>query len=159
MECLTLTSGSVEETARLATRLEPFLERGDVIALIGELGAGKTTFTQRLAQALGVKEQVNSPTFTLIKEYQGRLPLYHMDLYRLEDIGEAEALGLDDYFYGDGVCVIEWPDRLGALLPEDALFIEIAVIAPTSRRIQLRAKKGRGCERVKELSQSEMADD
>ncbi|GAB7387810.1 tRNA (adenosine(37)-N6)-threonylcarbamoyltransferase complex ATPase subunit type 1 TsaE [Bacillaceae bacterium] len=116
-------SRSSEETQRLAEKMAPLLQPGDVIALEGDLGAGKTTFTQGLARGLGITQVVNSPTFTLIKEYAGRIPLYHMDVYRLEE--EGEDLGFDEYFYGDGVTVVEWPSRIREALPPERLQVRI----------------------------------
>lgn len=147
-----VNSMSVNDTHQLAYRMARILHRGDVLALEGDLGAGKTTFTQGLARELGVEEHVNSPTFTLIKEYSGRMPLYHMDLYRLRDEAEAWELGLDEYFHGDGVCVVEWPDRIGAALPEDAIHLVIKYVSPNERRIHIWGSRGRARERVKELS-------
>lgn len=150
---MTVDSMSIEDTHRLAGRLAHIVQPGDVLALQGGLGAGKTTFAQGFAKALGVTELVNSPTFTLIKEYSGRLPLYHMDLYRLSGEEEAWDLGLDEYFYGDGVCVVEWPERLGGTLPEDA--IEIVIEQLTDKRhIHVRGRQGRACDRMKELSKA-----
>ena len=106
-----------------AEQLAPALHAGDVLLLDGDLGAGKTSFTKGLAKGLGITDYIKSPTFTIIREYQaGRLPLYHMDLYRLED-GGAGDLGLEEYFEGDGVSVVEWPDFLGEAMPEDYLLI------------------------------------
>ncbi len=102
-----------------------WLKPGSVVALEGDLGAGKTTFSQAFARGLGVREIVSSPTFTIIKEYDGdQYPFYHMDVYRLS-ADEADELGLDDYFYGDGVTLIEWASRIGELLPEDRLEITL----------------------------------
>lgn len=115
-------STSVKETQQMAERLARYLKPGDVLALDGDLGAGKTNFTQGLARGLGVTAVVNSPTFTIIKEYSGRYPLYHMDVYRLED--EWEDLGFDEYFYGDGITVVEWPSRIAGSLPDERLWIE-----------------------------------
>ncbi|WP_078592662.1 tRNA (adenosine(37)-N6)-threonylcarbamoyltransferase complex ATPase subunit type 1 TsaE [Evansella clarkii] len=117
------SSGSPEETQRLAERLAAELQPGDLITLSGDLGAGKTSFTKGLAKGLGVTANVNSPTFTIIKEYEGRLPFYHMDAYRVED--EGEELGLDEYFEGEGVTVVEWPTMVEEQLPEERLDIEI----------------------------------
>ena len=118
-------SQNEEDTARLASMLAQWLESGTVIALDGDLGAGKTRFSQALAQWIGVAEVVSSPTFTLIKEYQGAIwPFYHMDMYRLR-LEEAEELGLDEYLYGDGITVIEWASRIGELLPAHRLDIYI----------------------------------
>ena len=106
-----------------AASLGPQLQAGDVLLLDGDLGASKTSFTKGLAKGLGITDYVKSPTFTIIREYRhGRLPLYHMDLYRLED-GGAEDLGLEEYFEGDGVSVVEWPDFLGLSEPETDLLI------------------------------------
>ena len=111
-----------KEMRQFGLQLAEELAPGSVIALSGDLGAGKTTLTQAIAEGLGVREPVSSPTFLLIKEYDsGRLPLYHFDVYRLDDPDELLELGYEDYFYGDGVCVIEWADRIEDLLPEDAL--------------------------------------
>lgn len=114
---------SPEETAGLGEKLAPFLNAGDLICLNGDLGAGKTRFVQGLARGLGVDGPVTSPTFTLINEYQGKLPLYHMDVYRLGDPLEMEDLGYEEYFYGDGVTVMEWAGRVKELLPEERLDI------------------------------------
>jgi tRNA threonylcarbamoyladenosine biosynthesis protein TsaE len=109
------------ETSRFAERLATFLQPGDVIALEGDLGAGKTTFTKGLAKGLEIKKTVNSPTFTIIKEYRGILPLYHMDVYRVAD--GFEDLGFDEYFEGDGVTVVEWAHLIEEQLPMELLTI------------------------------------
>ena len=119
-----LTHGPLE-TQALAARLAQQLEAGDVIWLSGELGAGKTTFTQGLGRGLDIAVPINSPTFVLIREYVGRLPLYHIDLYRLSDAREVAALGLSDYLAGDGVCVLEWAERLDARGEMPGLHIRI----------------------------------
>lgn len=130
-------SRSLADTHRLAAALAGFLLPGSVLALDGDLGAGKTAFSQALAAALGVREVVNSPTFTLIKEYQGdEMPFYHMDVYRLTS-EEAGELGLDDYFYGDGVTVIEWADRIGNLLPDARLRMYIETVGLDERTVRL----------------------
>lgn len=121
----TITVTSPEATMQLGAKLGPLLKPSDLILLDGDLGAGKTTFTKGLAASLGIKNNVKSPTFTLIREYhQGRLPLYHMDVYRLED-GGAEDLGLDEYFDGDGVSVVEWSEFIADLLPATYLRITL----------------------------------
>lgn len=113
-----------DELHDFARKIAPLLQAGDVLLLDGDLGAGKTSFTRALGEALGITDQpIKSPTFTIIHEYpEGRIPLYHMDMYRLED-GGAGDLGLEEYFDGDGVSVVEWPDYLGDSAPVDALTI------------------------------------
>ncbi|MFD1440888.1 tRNA (adenosine(37)-N6)-threonylcarbamoyltransferase complex ATPase subunit type 1 TsaE [Lacticaseibacillus hegangensis] len=114
-----------DETAlqAFAAAVAPKLQAGDILLLDGDLGAGKTSFTKGLARGLGITDYIKSPTFTLIREYpDGRLPLYHMDLYRLEG-GGAGDLGLEEYFEGDGVSVVEWPDYLGEAMPDAYLLI------------------------------------
>lgn len=116
-----LNTTDSNETSQFAARLAGFLQPGDVIALEGDLGAGKTTFTKGLAKGLDIKKTVNSPTFTIIKEYRGRLPLYHMDVYRVADA--FEDLGFDEYFEGDGVTVVEWAHLIEEQLPAEMLTI------------------------------------
>lgn len=123
MNDYTITLYNQEETMSLAERLSNFIQPGDVIALEGDLGAGKTTFTKGLARGLGISRNVNSPTFTIIKEYNGKLPLYHMDVYRLKN--SMEDLGFDEYFDGEGVTVIEWAHMIEDQLPNQLLKIEI----------------------------------
>lgn len=110
-----------EETIKLASRLALLLKPGDVVTLEGELGTGKTTFTKGIAQGLGVKQNITSPTFTIVKEYDGELPLYHMDAYRLEH--SDEDIGFEEYFDGDGISVIEWAKFIDTYLPEFRLNI------------------------------------
>lgn len=128
-----LITHSTEETARLAERLATFVEAGTVITLNGDLGAGKTTFTKGFAKGLGVKRNVNSPTFTIMKQYQGRLPLYHMDVYRLEETGDD--IGLEEYILGDGVAVVEWSNLIEESLPTERLAITIERVGDESRRV------------------------
>ncbi|TVY08412.1 tRNA (adenosine(37)-N6)-threonylcarbamoyltransferase complex ATPase subunit type 1 TsaE [Paenibacillus cremeus] len=131
-------SRGTADTADLAERLASLFIPGTVIALDGDLGAGKTTFSQAVARAIGVQEVVNSPTFTIIKEYQGeKLPFYHMDVYRLSQ-QEADELGLDDYFYGHGVTMVEWASLIEDLLPEERLAIQIGHMGDEGRRFVLR---------------------
>jgi tRNA threonylcarbamoyladenosine biosynthesis protein TsaE len=126
------------DTVRLAERLAAGFVPGTVIALDGDLGAGKTRFSQAVARAIGVTGIVNSPTFTIIKEYEGtRLPFYHMDVYRLSQ-DEAGELGLDEYFYGNGATLVEWAELIGDLLPVDRLSIRIEHSGGDRRLIRLR---------------------
>lgn len=110
---------SHEDTLNLGKAIGTVLKPGDILLLEGDLGAGKTTFTQGLAEGLGVDEFVNSPTFVIINEYfSGKLPLYHMDLYRLEDESQLYDLGVEEYFFGNGVSVVEWPEIAMSILPD-----------------------------------------
>jgi len=118
-------TSSADETERLGERIGRALGPGVVVALIGELGAGKTTLTKGIARGLQVPDLVHSPTFTLIHEHKGRVPVYHFDLYRLETPEELDDLGYEDYFYGDGACIVEWAEKIEKLLPADRLEIRI----------------------------------
>ncbi len=128
-------TNSPEETWELAAELANELGPGTVIALHGDLGAGKTCFIQGYAAALGIDEPITSPTYTLIGEYEGRLPLHHIDLYRLSGPEEALGLGLEEYFDVDGITAIEWAERAEGLLPEDLLHIEIKADDHTGTRV------------------------
>jgi tRNA threonylcarbamoyladenosine biosynthesis protein TsaE len=129
-------SASVEMTRALGEALARQLAPGDVIALEGELGAGKTNFVQGLARGLGISEDVNSPTFILANEYfSGRVPLYHIDAYRIENAAEARGFGLDDYLNGDGVTVIEWAERVREALPSDVLWITFDYRSENERQL------------------------
>ena len=130
-----LTSESEPETLDIARSLGKTLRPGMVVTLTGDLGAGKTVFTRGIAESLGVDNRVTSPTFTLINEYSGDLNLYHMDLYRLDSIREIEDIGVEDYMYGDGVCVIEWAEKLQGLAPSDAVNVSIRHNGTSSREI------------------------
>ncbi len=138
-----------EDTMEFSKRLATLLQPGDVIALEGDLGAGKTTFTKGLAIGLEIHRNVNSPTFTIIKEYQGRLPLYHMDVYRVED--SFEDLGFDEYFEGDGVTVVEWAHLIESQLPSELLTISLFLGENGSRRFVLEPKGKRYEELCKEI--------
>lgn len=152
---LTYKVRSVEETQQLAQSFGALVQPGDVLTLTGDLGAGKTTFTQGLARGLGIDEPVSSPTFTIIKEYDsGRIPLYHMDIYRLGEQAAAEDLGYDDYFYGEGVSVVEWADFLDDLLPEDLIRLTIIKGDGDERTLTLAGTGPRAEQRLKELKNS-----
>lgn len=130
-----VTMNSRRATINLGQELAKHLQKGDVIVLNGDLGAGKTTFTKGIAAGLGIPDMVKSPTFTIIREYKnGRLPLYHMDVYRLEN-GGGEELGLEEYFDGDGVCVVEWAEYVADELPEHFLVIHFKRTADENKRI------------------------
>ena len=115
-----------EETYALGKSLGEAAKAGDVICLNGDLGVGKTVFTQGFADGLEITEPVNSPTFTIVQEYDdGRLPLYHFDVYRIGDVSEMDEIGYEDYFYGDGVCLIEWSNLIEEILPEHVISVTI----------------------------------
>ncbi len=125
------------ETALLGRALGELVKPGTVIGLIGTLGAGKTRLVRALAESLDVDPgAIASPTFVLIHEYEGRLPIYHFDTYRLRSADEFEALGAADYFSGDGLCLIEWADLVVDRLPHDTWFLHFEATGPTSRRIK-----------------------
>jgi tRNA threonylcarbamoyladenosine biosynthesis protein TsaE len=137
-DTLDFISHSEAQTRRLGARLGALLEPGDVVALVGDLGSGKTRWIQGVCEGLGVTDPVISPTFTLVNEYQGRYPIYHIDLYRLTDVAETLTFGLEEYLAGDGVSLIEWADRASAVLPESYLVVELYYLEETKRRIVLR---------------------
>ncbi|MWC30392.1 tRNA (adenosine(37)-N6)-threonylcarbamoyltransferase complex ATPase subunit type 1 TsaE [Paenibacillus sp. MMS18-CY102] len=144
---------SESDTIELAQRLAQWAKPGTVLALDGDLGAGKTRFSQAFAAALGVAGIVSSPTFTIIKEYEGRsMPFYHMDVYRLS-VDEADDLGLDDYFFGEGVTIVEWASLIEELLPPDRLHLHIAHLGDQRRQYALKASGAREAAFVKEWSQ------
>ncbi|MFC1541979.1 tRNA (adenosine(37)-N6)-threonylcarbamoyltransferase complex ATPase subunit type 1 TsaE [Candidatus Latescibacterota bacterium] len=122
-------------TLEIAYSFGKTLTPGTVIALNGELGAGKTVFTRGVAKAFNVEEKVTSPTFTLINEYKGEIPIYHMDFYRLNSIKEILDIGVEDYFYGDGICLVEWAEKMGEIFPEKAVTIVIKLSKNNNRDI------------------------
>jgi tRNA threonylcarbamoyladenosine biosynthesis protein TsaE len=134
---VTFISNSAEETAALGRERATRLRAGDVVALAGDLGTGKTQFVKGLVAGLGSAAAVTSPTFTFLHEYTaGRLPVYHFDFYRLENCEAALRLGLDDYFFGEGVSVIEWADRFRDLIPDNAYWISFEMKSETARIIR-----------------------
>lgn len=121
-----LESFSMEDTFNIGRRLGEAAKAGEVYCLLGDLGTGKTVISQGFAKGLGIEEAVSSPTFTIIQEYEdGRLPFYHFDVYRIEEIEEMDELGYEDYFYGEGVCLIEWSNLIEEILPPDPVVITI----------------------------------
>jgi len=144
---------NVTETKEVAMKLAKYLRPGDVIALNGDLGAGKTSFTQGIAKGLGINQVVNSPTFTLIKEYEGKYPLYHMDVYRLED--QVEDIGFEDYFYDDGITVIEWASMIQDFLPVEYLNVHIHVLGLNERQFVFEPHGERYIQLCKEFKQNE----
>ncbi len=132
---------TLQRTESLGTVLGKIAEPGDIITLAGTLGAGKTALTQFIGRGLGIDPRIyiTSPTFSLLHEYQGRIPLYHMDLYRLGSEEEIESLGFPEYFYGHGLTVIEWSERLGSLMPAERLHVELVISGENSRTAHLSA--------------------
>ena len=136
---LDFISHSEAQTRRLGARLGELLQGGETIALQGELGTDKTRWVQGVGQGLQVDQNVTSPTFTLVNEYPGRLTLYHIYLYRINQAADALAFGLEDYLYGDGVCLIEWAERVVEILPPDRLWITFHYLDDTKRRITMQS--------------------
>lgn len=132
----TMRLGSEQAVIEYGMRLGQRAAAGDIIALTGDLGAGKTTLTRAIARGLGIAEPITSPTFTIVKEYRsGRLPLFHFDVYRIGDVEEMYELGYEEYFFGEGLCVIEWADLIEDLIPPEALRIHIAYGETEEERI------------------------
>jgi len=129
--------------------LAPFLQPGDVISLTGDLGAGKTCFAQGLARGLKIKRQITSPTFNIIKEYSGILPLYHFDLYRFQSPEQLVELGYEEYFFGEGVSVVEWGNKVSQLFPSAYLEIEFTRLGEKTRRLTISGRGRRWQERVR----------
>ena len=134
---LTFTTSSAEETIELGKKIGKLLKKGDIIAMQGTLAAGKTTITKGIAQALGITETITSPTFCLISEYQGSMPLYHMDVYRLDGAEDFINLGTDDMLYGDGVSIIEWSEKIMDELPSSTIILKITPQDDGKRLIEI----------------------
>ncbi|HHU71030.1 MAG TPA: tRNA (adenosine(37)-N6)-threonylcarbamoyltransferase complex ATPase subunit type 1 TsaE [Clostridiales bacterium] len=141
-----IDSFNPEDTFNLGVSLGKKARPGEVFCINGDLGVGKTVFTQGFANGMGINEPVNSPTFTILQEYQsGRLPLYHFDVYRIADATEMEEIGYEDYFYGDGVCLIEWSELIKEILPSDITIITITKDLDKGfnyRRITIQTQRG-----------------
>jgi len=147
-------SKSAAETIEIGKELGKLLTKGDVVALIGELGSGKTYFTKGIAQGLEVPPDhvVNSPSFTLVNSYEGRLTLYHMDSYRLKGAQEFINAGLEEYFYMEGVVVLEWADKWPELLPAWHLKVRLDILGPNSRRITFEGDHQRACQIIEAIN-------
>ena len=135
---MTVISSSEQETRELGKRMSQQVTPGTVISLRGSLGAGKTVFAKGFAEGLGITEAIVSPTFTLVQEYDGRLKLYHLDLYRLSGEDEFESMGGEDFLYSDGVALIEWSEKIEDMLPDDTIFINITINEDLTRSIEIR---------------------
>jgi tRNA threonylcarbamoyladenosine biosynthesis protein TsaE len=150
---ITYMSPSVGKTEWLGEQLGSQLTEGDIIALVGDLGGGKTWFTKGVAIGLGIDgNSIVSPTFTLVNEYRGRYPLYHIDLYRLNNESQIMALGLDEYLSGGGVVVIEWADRWPERLPEETIRVELRMVDEHTRELAFSGRHPRALERIKDLT-------
>ena len=134
---LTFFTHSADETTALGYKIGKKLKKGDIIAMQGTLAAGKTTITKGIAQALEISEEITSPTFCLISEYSGKMPLYHMDVYRLDGTEDFINLGVDDMLYGDGVCIIEWSEKIMDELPKNTIILRILPQDDNSRKIEI----------------------
>jgi len=152
VKSLEIVSNSAEETRKIGMKLGKLAASGDVIFLVGTLGAGKTCLTQGIARGLGINEYTASPSFVLVREHRGKLPLYHIDLYRLDRIEEVAQLGLDDYLYGNGVCVVEWADKGLSVLPEEHLLIEMQIVSPMKRKLSFMPRGTRYLEMLSKLN-------
>jgi len=158
MEFIKLASHSPEQTQLLGSYLGQLAQKADLFLLVGELGTGKTCLVQGITRGLGVKEPALSPSFVLLREYHGRLPLYHVDLYRLDYTGEIADLGLEEYFCGDGVCVIEWAEKAPHMIPNDNLLITMHYVpsSQTERSICLKPRGKRYCALIDQLMKEEV---
>lgn len=154
MSILHIKSHSPEQTQLLGKRLGEIVLEGDVLLLEGELGTGKTCLVQGIAHGLGIKQYTFSPSFVLIREYYGRLPLYHIDFYRLNNVEEIDELGLEEYLYGTGICVIEWAKKGLPVLPRDYLLIELNYVSTyeTKRSINLYPRGKRYLDLIQQLT-------
>ena len=148
---LKLISHSPEQTQKLGVRIGELSLPGDIFLLVGSLGTGKTCLTQGIAWGLNIKEYTLSPSFVIMRELYGRLPLYHIDLYRLDHIEEIEELGLDEYLYGNGVCVVEWAEKGLSVLPTEHLLIQISYLSDTERSFQIKPSGKRYSEILAQL--------
>jgi tRNA threonylcarbamoyladenosine biosynthesis protein TsaE len=146
-----LTSHSPEQTQQFGVYIGELALPGDIFLLFGRLGTGKTCLTQGIAWGLGIKEYTMSPSFVVVRELCGRLPLYHIDLYRLDHLEEIVELGLDDYLYSKGVCVVEWAEKGLSIFPAEHLLIQISYLADTERSFQLKPSGKRYVEMAAQL--------
>lgn len=137
---LEIDSQSPEETHEVGFKIGKRLKPGDIVCLNGDLGAGKTTITKAIAEALGIEENITSPSFTIVNEYYGDVNLYHFDVYRIDDIEEMYDIGYEEYFYSDGICVIEWANMIEDILPKERLELNLYNTSDSdSRKIEIEA--------------------
>lgn len=146
-----IESLSPEDTYEIGYKIGKELKSGDIICLNGDLGAGKTTITKAIAEALGIDDNITSPSFTIVNEYYGDIDFYHFDVYRIDDIEEMYDIGYEEYFYSDGICVIEWANMIEEILPKERLVIDIYNTPySTIRKIEIEAFGDRYEELLKE---------
>ncbi len=136
-KCIEILSHSPYETRSIGAILGVHASPGDIFLLVGSLGAGKTCLAQGILRGLGSDEYARSPTFVLMSQYEGRLPMYHVDLYRVDSVEEVFDLGLDEYLFGDGVCVVEWAEKAPDFFPEQSLMVRLAHVDETTRRLNV----------------------
>jgi tRNA threonylcarbamoyladenosine biosynthesis protein TsaE len=155
---MVLQTKGTSETIRIGKTIGSLLRPGDVVALVGELGTGKTQFIKGLAEGVGVGKPtyISSPSFTLINEYLGRVPFYHIDLFRLESEREAEELGLEEYFQGEGITAIEWADKIPSLLPKETLWTHIHYTGENTRSIEFDPRGKRYADLMKKFKISDL---
>jgi tRNA threonylcarbamoyladenosine biosynthesis protein TsaE len=153
MAVLKLKTNNPGQTQLLGRHLGKVVLKGDLILLEGELGTGKTCLVQGIAHELGIKQYAFSPSFVLIREYHGKLPLYHIDLYRLDNMAEIDDLGLEEYLYGDGICVIEWAEKGLPVLPQNHLLVKMKYVltSETQRTISIYPRGDHYLELIKKL--------
>lgn len=130
-------SHSEDETQKIGYEVAEKIKKGDVISLTGSLGTGKTVFAKGFAKQLGIEEAIVSPTFTLVQEYDGRMKMYHLDLYRLSGEDEFESMGGEDFLYSDGVTLIEWSEKIESMLPDDTIYVKITINEDLTRTIEI----------------------
>ncbi len=136
-----VVTSSQQETEKFGEEFAEGLRPGTVVGLVGELGTGKTCFVRGVCRGLDVEDQISSPTFVIINQYEAKFPIYHFDLYRLTIPEEILELGYEEYFYGDGVCLIEWADKIEALMPEDSVEVQIRIGDDEEREIAITCKQ------------------
>ena len=136
-DIMIMISSSETETFNLGVRLGEKLKAGTVLSLNGDLGAGKTQLTKGIAKGMGIEDYVTSPSFTILNEYEGRVRLYHFDVYRIEDVNEMYEIGFEEYLFGDGVCIVEWGDMVEEILPENTIHIKIKRLDEDKRELTI----------------------
>jgi len=144
-----IISASQKQTQRFGDRLAKRLVPGSLVALTGSLGSGKTTLIKGICKGLGIKELVRSPYFLIMRQYPGRVEVYHFDLFRLKSPEELFLMGYEEYFYGDGICLVEWADRANRLLPEKRIDVSLKIISESEREIKIEEVKPKKAQRLK----------